>query len=121
LPARTAVVLFDLDAFKTINDQHGHAAGDLVLRRFTAAVRDRAGTTDMAARMGGEEFALVLIGTTAELALQRAERIRRLFAGEAIATESGLVTATASAGLCFTEEPIPLDEALRRADAALYR
>lgn len=121
LPARTAVILFDLDAFKAINDQHGHAAGDLVLRRFTAAINEVIGPGNTVSRMGGEEFAVVLLGATAESALQAAERVRALFEHEPIAAEGGMLSATVSAGLCFSEQPVSLDDALRSADTALYR
>jgi diguanylate cyclase (GGDEF)-like protein len=121
LPARTAVVLFDLDAFKAVNDRHGHAAGDAVLRRFTEAIRASLRPGDTACRMGGEEFALVLPAASAELALQMAETIRSHFEREAVITDAGPLTATTSAGLCYSEEPGNFDDALRRADAALYR
>ena len=83
LPPFTSVVVFDLDGFKAVNDGHGHAIGDEVLRRFTSAIKQGIRATDIAARVGGEEFALVLPRSDSELALQVAERIRRAFAEEA--------------------------------------
>jgi len=69
LPERTAVILFDLDQFKSINDRHGHAVGDAVLRRFTAALTENMRPIDTGARMGGEEFAAVLPRLTKVLSL----------------------------------------------------
>jgi diguanylate cyclase (GGDEF)-like protein len=118
---QTAVIVFDLDEFKTINDRHGHGIGDLVLRRFAAAIGDNLRPFDTAARMGGEEFALVLPRCTPELALLVAERIRALFETDQMETEEGPLRATVSAGLAFSEIAVPFESALRRADAALYR
>jgi diguanylate cyclase (GGDEF)-like protein len=69
--AFTAVVVFDLDNFKAINDEFGHAAGDEVLRVFAAELAGNLRQTDVAARMGGEEFALVLKRTVPECPFQK--------------------------------------------------
>src|SRR5207237_2583695 len=72
-----ALVLFDLDHFKQINDRCGHQAGDDVLRSAADAIRARVRETDLAARIGGEEFALILPGTDRQGAVSLAEHLRR--------------------------------------------
>ncbi|WP_244545339.1 GGDEF domain-containing protein [Devosia enhydra] len=121
LPANVAMILFDLDDFKSINDRFGHAVGDAVLRKFTAALRSAAGPDDLAVRMGGEEFALLVLEASTEGALKSAEAVRLAFEAEAMLTDAGLLQTTVSAGLCFSDAPIALEESLRRADSALYR
>lgn len=76
----TALIMFDLDHFKKINDQYGHLAGDEVLRRVCAICRESLRENDLLARFGGEEFVIVLPSTHAGEALHTAERIRELSA-----------------------------------------
>ncbi|MBZ9909060.1 GGDEF domain-containing protein [Mesorhizobium sp. BR115XR7A] len=119
--AFTAVVVFDLDNFKTINDEFGHAAGDEVLRVFANELAANLRPADVAARMGGEEFALVLKRTLPEAVEEAAERIRAAFATRLIETETGSLTCTVSAGFAFgSKEGISLDKVLSAADKALY-
>jgi diguanylate cyclase (GGDEF)-like protein len=122
IAAHTAVIVFDLDKFKAINDHYGHAAGDRVLSRFAAAMRESIRTDDTAARLGGEEFALVLPRSTPELALLIAERVRAMFSTEIIDSGSGKLQCTVSAGVAFAgpEDSNTLDKLLSRADKALY-
>jgi diguanylate cyclase (GGDEF)-like protein len=72
----TSLVIFDIDHFKNVNDTEGHLAGDGVLRQFAAFVSDHQRSTDLAVRYGGEEFAILLPGTTEEGAFVLAERLR---------------------------------------------
>lgn len=117
----TAVVIFDLDGFKSINDIYGHAIGDEVLRRFARALRENLTARDYGARLGGEEFALVLRRATPDLAMLCAERIRALFETESIPTAKGALRATVSAGVaCTLPGGEAFDAMLRRADGALY-
>jgi diguanylate cyclase (GGDEF)-like protein len=121
LPPFTSVVVFDLDGFKAVNDGHGHAVGDEVLRRFAAAIKQEIRATDTAARLGGEEFAVVLPRSDAESALSIAERIRRTFAEAAIETGGAALRSTVSAGVATAgAKGQPFEEVLRNADAALY-
>jgi diguanylate cyclase (GGDEF)-like protein len=121
LPPFTSVIVFDLDGFKAVNDGHGHAVGDEVLRRFASAIKKDIRGTDTAARLGGEEFALVLPRSDAESTLQVAERIRRTFAEEAIETGGRALRSTVSAGIATAgAQGQPFEEVLRNADAALY-
>lgn len=117
-----AVIVFDLDHFKTINDRYGHAAGDEVLRRFADALRLNTREGDIAARTGGEEFVLVLRDASLPLATSTAERIRALFAESHVETGRGAVRASASAGVALAGgEAGSFEDLLNRADVSLYR
>ncbi|MBZ9794516.1 GGDEF domain-containing protein [Mesorhizobium sp. ES1-4] len=119
--AFTAVVVFDLDNFKAINDEFGHAAGDEVLKVFARVLAGNLRQTDVAARMGGEEFVLVLKRTLPETVEESAERIRTVFATRLIETETGPLSCTVSAGFAFgSKEGLSFDKVLSAADKALY-
>ncbi|TIO79360.1 MAG: GGDEF domain-containing protein [Mesorhizobium sp.] len=119
--AFTAVVVFDLDGFKAINDQYGHASGDEVLKVFAEELSGNLRPNDAAARMGGEEFALVLKRTLPEMVEGTAERIRMAFAARTIETETGQLKCTVSAGFAFgSNEGVSFDKVLSAADKALY-
>ena len=116
---RTALIMFDLDHFKRINDVFGHAFGDEVLRRFADIVRQAKGVGDFAARLGGEEF--VLVAPRAADANGIAHRVVQSFASQSFETPLGPVRATASAGVAIgAPQGLSLSEMLSRADAALY-
>ena len=116
-----AVLLCDLDHFKSINDIHGHAAGDDVLRQFAATLRQLVGAGGVSARLGGEEFAVVLPGAGSPQAAALGERIRAAFAASGLETLAGSLTCTVSIGVAACELPAEGFEALLgQADAALY-
>jgi len=110
-----AVVVLDIDYFKRINDDHGHDGGDAVLQRLGGIMRARVTAEGCAARIGGEEFAVLLDGDDAVNALAFAERLRREF-GKA----QGEVVATLSAGVAHHQPGESLRDQMRRADLALY-
>jgi two-component system cell cycle response regulator len=116
-----SVVVLDVDRFKEVNDRHGHAAGDAVL----AAVAGRAAAalrgSDVIARFGGEEFAVVLPGADLARAAEAAERIREAVAAEAVTAGGAALSVTVSLG-CATLLPDERDARalLARADARLY-
>ncbi|MCF3639510.1 diguanylate cyclase [Rhizobium sp. TRM95111] len=117
----TAVLAFDLDGFKAINDRHGHAVGDRVLRVFASVLSDACRHTDTIARLGGEEFAVVLDRTVADRATAIAERIRKTFETSIIQFDGGSIHCTVSAGIAFGREGgAPFDTVLNGADKALY-
>jgi diguanylate cyclase (GGDEF)-like protein len=117
-----AVLLIDLDNFKSINDRFGHAFGDRVLQIFAGAARSAVRGSDFVGRLGGEEFAVVLYGLASERALVVAERIRNAFAEQAEVIEGQTVGATVSIGLAIYDgSTIGFTELLWRADRALYR
>ena len=117
----SAVIMFDLDHFKAINDQLGHAAGDAVLEGFAQLVRSDLRQSDLAARLGGEEFCIVLRDLTKRSAAAVAERIRAGFEAARIPTERGVAETTLSAGVAISGvDGEPFEDVLRRADEALY-
>lgn len=118
---RGALILFDIDHFKRVNDTYGHPAGDRALVRFAAALTATAPAGSIAARLGGEEFALFLPeGTLSEAGLV-AEHVRRTVAGLRIATAAGDVRLTVSGGVAAVSETGADYDALHAAaDGALY-
>lgn len=119
-----AVLVLDIDYFKSINDTHGHDCGDDVLREFATRVRKSIRGIDLACRIGGEEFVVVMPETDMAVAATVAERLRRRIAAEPFAIEQGkkMVDVTISIGIA-TLEPSHDNAAqiLKRADQALYR
>ncbi len=120
-PLPTAVLLIDLDHFKSINDRFGHALGDRVLEIFSDAARKSVRSTDLLGRLGGEEFAAVLHDTSRDKAMAVAERIRESFAHAAQDVDGRPVGATLSIGLAYCEEAaLDVPELLAQSDQALY-
>jgi diguanylate cyclase (GGDEF)-like protein len=118
----TAVLLFDLDHFKSINDQHGHAVGDRALRIFADIAKTYVGEHGFIGRWGGDEFVAVLHDTTAERAAATAELIKVTFENKAADIEEHAVNATVSVGMVFSErDSFELPVLMLRADRALYR
>ena len=116
-----AFILCDLDNFKKVNDQFGHLAGDDVLRELASVLRDTVRAVDVAARWGGEEFALLLPATDAAGATQVAERAREALEQRTILTQDGdAVHVTASFGVAAYPDHGSGDDLLAAADAALY-
>lgn len=115
-----AVVLADLDGFKDVNDEYGHAVGDEVLRAFADVLRQTLRESDVAGRWGGEEFLLLLPGADEEGAIRLAERIRAVLAGRSIPGAPGL-RITASFGVAESDGECGGDELVAAADSALYR
>ena len=118
----TAVLLLDIDHFKAINDDHGHAAGDAVLAEFARRARCVFGRSqDVVVRWGGEEFLVVMQGTDRVAALGRAEDLRRAVEAERFEAGGETIAVTVSGGLAETRPDLcDLDAAVARADAALY-
>jgi len=118
------VLVLDIDFFKSINDGHGHDAGDDVLREFALRIRKSIRNIDLACRYGGEEFVIVMPETDMAVATMVAERLRRRVASEPFAIQNGTrqLNATISigiAGLAATDDTAAT--ILKRADQALYR
>lgn len=116
-----ALIDLDLDEFKSVNDTFGHDTGDEVLLAIAAIVRTHCRPQDLAARVGGEEFSVVLENVSAEEAMATAENIRSQIASEPIPTSSGPLHLTASLGVTVSD---PRDttptQVVKRADEALY-
>jgi len=117
----TSLAILDLDRFKQINDTFGHPAGDAVLRVFASALRDAVRASDVAGRLGGEEFAVILPDTDASQALRAVERIMQAVAGAAARDAASTGGFTTSAGVASSRGSTAMLEALFvQADAALY-
>ena len=118
--ARHGLALIDLDHFKRINDMHGHAAGDQVLQAFAEVAAACLREGDILARYGGEEFVLLLPNCDSQHLVACCERLRRAFAESTpLGPEHGGLSL--SAGMTMLAAGDDLDEALQRADQALYR
>jgi diguanylate cyclase (GGDEF)-like protein len=115
-------VLLDVDHFKSVNDTHGHLAGDEVLRRFAAIVRDQLRAEDVFVRYGGEEFCLLLPDVPGPGAVALAGRIRKAVARASFAVDGKGIALTVSAGVAarIDEGPDALEALIGRADEALY-
>ena len=111
----------DIDHFKPINDQHGHATGDRALQAFAGTVRASVRDTDVLARWGGEEFVLMLTDTSADHARELLERIRQAVQALEIAHSAGSLQLTVSIGLAQHLPGDTVEHTLERADQALYR
>ena len=116
----TSVALVDIDLFKRINDQFGHAAGDAVLKGFAQTASASLRTSDRLARWGGEEFLLLLPETDAAAALLCIERIRSHLAAVAFVPEQPDLQVTFSAGLSVLRADETVDAMIERADQAMY-
>lgn len=122
LPRATAVMVLDLDHFKSINDRFGHAAGDAVLKQFAHRIRMNIRGIDLAARVGGEEFVLVLPETSGPEAQMIAHRLVRVTAQEPFVIGDGReLPVTVSIGVTEARAGETADQVIDRADAALYR
>jgi diguanylate cyclase (GGDEF)-like protein len=115
-----AVLVIDLDNFKSINDRYGHAVGDRVLQVFAETAAANLRKRDRIGRLGGEEFGVILNDTGPDLAAHLGERIRIAFSEAGRDVEGRPVRATLSVGLVVTESDAELDQLLAHADQALY-
>ncbi len=121
-PHPTAVMLLDLDNFKSINDRFGHAVGDRVLEIFADVASSSLRRVDLFGRLGGEEFAALLRDTTRERAVAVAEQIRADFAAATREVQGQPVIATVSIGIVISHDAVlDLSALLAQADHALYR
>jgi len=116
-----AVLLADLDHFKSINDRFGHAVGDVVLQVFAEIATAKLGPRDLIGRLGGEEFAMILHDSGHDRGIAIAERIRLSFAEAAIDIEGQQVAGTVSMGMVVCDDGLlDIQTLLAQADEALY-
>ena len=119
-----AVIMIDIDHFKQVNDTHGHAMGDEVLRNIGAMLKAGVRSTDLAARFGGEELTIVLPHTDLASAIQVAENLRQKFADLEHQLDGVTLRKTASLGVAARDgqgDQPDAESLLKRADEALYR
>jgi diguanylate cyclase (GGDEF)-like protein len=116
-----AALMLDIDHFKSVNDRHGHAAGDAVLKRTAELVAMNLRSDSVVTRYGGEEFAVLVPVASLEEARAAAERLRKAFEADVVEFEAACIGVTISVGLAMIAPDETLEEALKRADAALYR
>jgi len=121
LPRPMSLLLIDVDHFKKVNDTHGHPVGDAVLRHITRVMGETFRQIDVLARIGGEEFAVLLHAADLANAQDAAERCRAALEAQPAPTDAGPVGCTVSIGIATMDEATPtVDALLKRADEALY-
>jgi diguanylate cyclase (GGDEF)-like protein len=115
-----SIIVVDIDNFKYLNDTRGHAAGDCALQALVRRLNCMLRQQDSLARMGGEEFAILLPDTSGLAALTIAERARQAVADLDVQFETGPVKMTVCAGVAQLDPACGWEEMMRRADAAMY-
>lgn len=118
--AQQALVIFDLDRFKRINDIHGHQAGDFVIRRIADELQSALGALGKVARVGGEEFALLAPPSAYDALIVRLIALRARIEAMPIAVDGATIGATISAGIALAAPGESFSNLYRRADKALY-
>lgn len=119
-----AVLFVDLDKFKPVNDVHGHAAGNIILRNVARILSEATRSTDIVCRYGGDEFVIILVNPDRDGAGQVAEQIRERVADMRIATSEGYAGVTLSVGVAYhsgvAQAEVSAEDLMAEADAALY-
>jgi len=116
-----AVLFLDVDKLKAINDEHGHAAGDALLVRLAKILKSHIRGTDVVARIGGDEFGLLLDNLNGDQVADKIESLLQDLARENIVHEGQKLPLGASIGYCFVGPKDTTDGLMSRADAAMYR
>jgi diguanylate cyclase (GGDEF)-like protein len=116
-----SLLMIDIDHFKSINDRFGHDVGDRLIVQINNACRDQKRKSDIVARLGGEEFALLLPETPLEAAQIAAERLRDAISRNVLALPDSDIAVTASVGISSALEGGSLKTLLKHADLALYQ
>lgn len=120
-PRPVGLIVCDIDHFKRVNDEYGHEAGDQALKAFARMLEEAAGASAVAARLGGEEFCVLLPESTGEMTWLAAIRLRMAAEALRIATSSGMLTLTASFGYREVATGDDLRVAMAEVDAAVYQ
>lgn len=120
-PRPISLLMLDIDYFKRVNDTYGHIMGDQVIRSLAAVLQRSVRSIDVVARLGGEEFAILLPSTDLSMAVVISERIRKNVAAEEIAVGNEIITYTVSIGAAMVEAGMTsTDELIAAADELLY-
>lgn len=117
---KLSLIMGDIDNFKSINDNHGHPAGDVILHDTARSIESKCRQTDIVARYGGEEFIVMLIGASAKEASAVAEKIRSTVEAKRFRFRDAIVSPTLSLGVAGYSEEKSREELVTHADAALY-
>ena len=116
-----AVLMFDIDHFKSINDRYGHPAGDTALQHLVSKLTGGVRRIDLVGRLGGEEFVVVLPAITPSTAVQAAERLRKIIADNPAVHNGQQIKLTVSIGVALARHnDRTIEQTLARADTALY-
>jgi diguanylate cyclase len=116
-----ALLMIDIDRFKSVNDTYGHAIGDRIIQDLAEQLRVHFRSSDIAGRLGGEEFCVLMSGMELERAQQHAERFRAAIAAREVDTSAGMLRYTISIGLAWVKHSESLPWLMHIADKALYR
>ncbi|NPA52804.1 MAG: diguanylate cyclase [Aquificae bacterium] len=116
-----SIILLDIDDFKTINDKYGHPVGDLVLKEVANILKNYLRANSVSARIGGEEFGILLPGVEIKDAVKIAERLKHIIENRHIKTDGTFIKFTASFGITQAKEGDTLNSIIERADKALYK
>jgi diguanylate cyclase (GGDEF)-like protein len=118
--AGSSVLYFDINGFKEINDQHGHAAGDAALRQIAELLAENVRESDIVGRLGGDEFGVILAQASPEVAAEKAASLSALIATTPLDWEGTAITLSVSYGVYSFSGTEDAGEALQRADQAMY-
>ncbi|GAB5488823.1 MAG: hypothetical protein Pars2KO_23930 [Parasphingorhabdus sp.] len=118
---KTALLFLDVDGLKQVNDRHGHQAGDLLLTRLAAILADNIRVSDMVARIGGDEFAVLLDNIGPAEVDQKVAFLQNLIQSDDIEFGDQHLNLSAAIGHCFVGPEDTVDDLMSRADAAMYR
>jgi len=115
-----ALLYFDLDGFKAVNDGYGHAAGDAALRTVAGRLMAHVRESDIVGRLGGDEFAVILVQADDASARAKAESLTRMLAQDPVGFDGEEILIRATCGVCMLEPELAAEQALSRADAAMF-
>jgi diguanylate cyclase (GGDEF)-like protein len=115
-----ALLYFDLDGFKGVNDRYGHAAGDAALRTVAGRLLAHVRVSDIVGRLGGDEFAVILVQADDSVARAKAEFLTRMLATDPVSFDGEEIAIRATCGVCMLEPELAAEQALSRADAAMF-
>jgi diguanylate cyclase (GGDEF)-like protein len=115
-----ALIYLDLDRFKPVNDRNGHAAGDAVLKAVAAALTGSVRASDAVARIGGDEFAVLLWNLSAQAARNKADALERAIAATSVTWGEHTLTVGVTAGIAELVADTNVDDLVAHADAAMY-
>ncbi len=118
--SHAALLYFDLDGFKSVNDRFGHPAGDAALRTVAGRLLANVRESDIVGRLGGDEFAVILVQADAEIARVKSRLLVELLAQDPVTFDGAEFTVRGTCGVCELNAEMDAEQALARADAAMF-